>query len=133
MASVKAWIDSLQCHLQPCETAQLAAVLEPQVQGTEGLRGVICCHSAICLLSNLCAQAKDSGGMDMCAGWFLDSKVANQCRLVADWLTKRMLIGLIKGPGHVGQPEKFWDNVLSDVYHLSISHPYQVAQQKSTW
>ena len=45
-----------------------------------------------------------------------------------------MLFGQVKVPGHVGKPIKIWkDVVLSDIHHLSISHPYQFAQNKSAW
>ena len=45
-----------------------------------------------------------------------------------------MLFGQVKGPGHVGKPSKVWnDVVLSGIHHLSISRPYQVAQNKSAW
>ena len=41
---------------------------------------------------------------------------------------------LTKGPGHVGKPRTIWnDVVLSDIHHLSMSRPYQVAQNKSAW
>ena len=47
---------------------------------------------------------------------------------------EQLLFGQVKGPGHVGKPRKIWnDVVLSDIHHLSISRPYQVAQSKSAW
>ena len=43
------------------------------------------------------------------------------------WLTKCVLFGQVKNPGHIGKPSKNWNDVMmSDVHHLSISCPYQV-------
>ena len=56
------------------------------------------------------------------------------CRQADDGLTKCMLFGQVKGPGHVGNPRKIWnDVVLSHSHDLSMSCPYQVAQNKSAW
>ena len=58
----------------------------------------------------------------------------HMCRKADDRLTKCMLFGQVKGPGHVGKPVKTWnDVVLSDIHCLSISCPYEVAQNKSAW
>ena len=56
------------------------------------------------------------------------------CRQADDRLTKCILFGQVKGQSHVGKPRSIWNNVvLSDIHHLSISRPYQVAQNKSAW
>ena len=77
------------------------------------------CHNVKCPLLSHSLGAKGSGGMDMCV-----DKLMTGC----------MLFGQVKGPGHIGKPRKMWnDVVLSDIHHLSISRPYQVAQNKSAW
>ena len=43
------------------------------------------------------------------------------------------LFGQVTGPGHVGKPRIWSDVVLSDIHHLSVSRPYQVAHNKSAW
>ena len=48
------------------------------------------------------------------------------CRQADDRLTKCMLFGQVKGPGHVGKPRKIWnDVVLSDIHHRPFPAPVE--------
>ena len=80
----------------------------------------IFCHNVKCPLHHS-SGAKGSDGMDM-------------CRQADDRFTSCVMVGQVKGPGHVGKPRDIWDNMdLSDIHHVCVSHPYPVAQNKSAW